>query len=309
MGGGTSQAGSVHGRPLPTDFSRSLSTSALRESGLTKRDITAAVARGDLLRLRLGRYAPRHTPEVMIDAARWGGRLDCVSLLSHLGVFVHTRAGTHIQIDPHATRLPPHPVSVRCHWRPTAAPAESLVVEITEALAQAVICQPARHAIATIDSAWHIGLVDERAIGDVFRRLPPRFQVLRGLLDRRSEAGVETLVRLILRTLGHRPELQVVIDGVGRVDLVVDGWLIVECDSRQFHSGWEAQMRDRRRDAAALARGYVTVRLLATDVLSRPEAVRAQLEEILGHGRAVPRSGEVRVFRGNSARRSRFTRP
>jgi very-short-patch-repair endonuclease len=244
----------------------------------------------------------------MIDAARWGGRLDCVSLLSHLGVFVHSRTGPHIQIDSHATRLPSRPTDVRCHWRATAAPAESLVADLTEALAQAVLCQPARHAIATLDSAWHLGLVDERGVDEVFRRLPIRFRVLRDLLDERSEAGVETLVRLILRTLGHRPQLQVVIDGVGRVDLVVDGWLIVECDSRQFHSGWDAQVRDRRRDAAALARGYATVRLLAADVLSRPETVRAQLEEILGHGPGVLRSGDVRVLGPTAARRSAFER-
>lgn len=244
----------------------------------------------------------------MIEAARWGGRLDCVSLLSHLGVFVHSRTGPHIQVDAHATRLPSHPTDVRCHWRATAASAHSLVADITEALAQAVLCQPTRHAIATLDSAWHLGLVDERGIDEVFQRLPSRFGVLRGLLDARSEAGVETLVRLILRTLGPRPQLQVVIDGVGRVDLVVDGWLIVECDSRQFHSGWDAQVRDRRRDAAALARGYVTVRLLAADVLSRPEAVRTQLEEILRHGRAVPRSGERHVLAPRPAQRSRFRR-
>ncbi|WP_307481975.1 endonuclease domain-containing protein [Microbacterium trichothecenolyticum] len=158
-------------------------------------------------------------------------------------------------------------------------------------MAQAVLCQPARHAIATLDSAWHLGVVDVDGINEVFRRLPRTFQVLRTLLDPRSEAGVETLVRLILRTLGHRAELQVVIEGVGRVDLLVDGWLIVECDSRQFHSGWESHVRDRRRDAAALAQGYCTVRLLAVDVLSRPDAVRLQLQDILDRGPAVPRSG------------------
>jgi hypothetical protein len=42
-------------------------------------------------------------------------------------------------------------------------------------------------------------------------------------------------MRLLLRALGHRAEVQVRIAGVGRVDLVVDGWLIVECDSRAYH--------------------------------------------------------------------------
>lgn len=285
-----------------------LSTRVLREAGLTKRDIATAVADGNLVRLRLGRYASAQTPGVMIDAARWGGRVDCVSLLSHLGVFVHDRSAPHIQVDPHATRLPPRPAEVRCHWRPTTADADALVVTTVEALAQSVLCQPPRHAIATLDSAWHLGLVDERGVDEVFRRLPASLRVLRGLLDPRSEAGIESLVRLILRTLGHRADLQVSIDGVGRVDLVVDGWLIVECDSRQFHSGWDAHVRDRRRDAAALARGYVTVRLLAADVLSRPDAVRAQLGDILAHGPAVPHSGRIRSLPREATRRGRLSR-
>ena len=35
-------------------------------------------------------------------------------------------------------------------------------------------------------------------------------------------------MRLMLRGLGCQIEVQVVIPGVGRVDFVVDGWLIVE---------------------------------------------------------------------------------
>lgn len=290
------------------DRTRALSTHDLREAGLTKRQIAEAVERGDLLRLRLGRYATADTPREMIDAARWGGRLDCISLLSHLGVFVHTHSEPHIQIAPHATRLPPRPTTVRCHWRPTSAPTTSLVVDVHEALTQAIVCQSSRHAIATLDSALHLGVIDGPGLDAVFRRLPPRFHVLRGLIDPRSEAGTETLVRLILRALGHRPDLQVGIDGVGRVDLLVDGWLIVECDSRRFHSDWRSQVHDRRRDAAALAQGYVTLRLVAADILSQPDAIRTQLEQVLGHGPAVPRSGAKRALRRNDPRRSRVWR-
>ena len=76
-------------------------------------------------------------------------------------------------------------------------------------------------------------------------------------------------------------DLQVEIDGVGRVDLVVDGWLVVECDSRAHHRTPEAQLRDRARDRAAAARGYVTLRLLAEDILFHPEAVLAALRGAL----------------------------
>ncbi|MFF8188078.1 endonuclease domain-containing protein [Microbacterium sp. NPDC016588] len=164
------------------------------------------------------------------------------------------------------------------------------MVHVVEALAQATRCQPPRSAVATLDSAWHLGLVDEADIGEVFARVPRRFHVLRVLLDPRAEAGTETLVRLLLRHLGCRVEVQVRIDGVGRVDLLVNGWLIVECDSAQFHGTWHVHKNDRRRDMAALERGYATLRLLAEDVLYRPDRVRAALQRVLAHGAPVPNS-------------------
>lgn len=279
-------------RPAPVEaVPNLLTTSELRQSGLTKRQIALSVAAGSLVRVRVGRYVPARCPPELVEVARLSGRLDCVSLLTLLGVFVHRATGLHVRFPPHATRLPPHPSNLRRHWLPTAAADNALVVEIVEALAQSVRCQPPRSAVATLDSAWHLGLVDDAMLGEVFQRLPRRFRVLRGLLDRRAESGPESLTRLILRTLGCHVEAQARVDGVGRADFVVDGWLIVECDSRQFHSTWEMHEADRRRDAAALERGYVTVRLLAVDILSRPESVRAQLERIL-EAHIVPLAGK-----------------
>lgn len=91
----------------------------------------------------------------------------------------------------------------------------------------------------------------------------------------------ETLLRLILRSLNCAIEVQVDIDGVGRVDFLIDGWLIIECDSRAFHSDWAAQRRDRRRDQAAAARGYVTFRPIAEDVMGAPDKVRDAIAGLL----------------------------
>jgi very-short-patch-repair endonuclease len=37
------------------------------------------------------------------------------------------------------------------------------------------------------------------------------------------------------------------VPGIGRVDLLVDGWLVVELDGREFHAQEAAFARDRRR--------------------------------------------------------------
>ena len=91
-----------------------------------------------------------------------------------------------------------------------------------------------------------------------------------------------------MKTSFFRPALPGPISGVGRVDFVVDGFLIIECDSRQFHEGWEKQRADRRRDLAAAARGYFTLRVLAEDLLHPPEAVEEAVRGLLGARAAWP---------------------
>ena len=261
-----------------------LTSGELRATGLSRRQIDDLVRAGSLVRVRKGRYVRADAPPAFIRAARLGGRLDCISLLSAMGVFVLRSDRLHLQIDVGASRLPPSPAGVERHWRITRAARTSLCADLVEALAQACRCQEPRAAIATLDSAWHLGLIDEQGIADVFARLPRRYRNLRPLLDSRSESGTETLLRLILRTLAHSIELQVQIDGVGRVDFLVDGWLIIECDSEAHHSGWAAQRRDRRRDLAAAALGYTTIRPLAEDILFHRDQVAESLRAVLTRG-------------------------
>lgn len=272
--------------PVPPAF---MTTDGLRGVGVTRRQLRAAVAHGRLLRVRKGRYVRAGLTDDVVDAARLGGRLDCVSLLRRLGVFVHARAPLHLQFDPLASRLPTRPSEVVAHWRATTAAADHLITDVIEALVQATKCQEPRAAIATLDSAWHRGLVDAHDIAEVFTRLPQKYRRLRSLLDPRSESGPESLMRLILRGLGCRFDVQVSVPRVGRVDFIVDGWLIVECDSEAFHSGWQSQKRDRRRDLAAARLGYTTVRVLAEDVMFDREEVLDALREILTHGRRSTR--------------------
>jgi very-short-patch-repair endonuclease len=264
---------------LPATF---LSPRVLAERGLSRHAVTRLIGEGELLRLRNGRYIPSHMHRDLIAVGRVGGRLDCVSLLAAIGIFVRVAPPLHAQFDPATTRLPPRP-GVVPHWRRSAARPTSLAADLIEALAQACRCQAPRDAVATLDSAWHHGLIDEEGVSSVFARLPRRYQALRALLDPRSESGGETLMRLLLRGLGVDVEVQVQIDGVGRVDLIVDGWLIVECDSRSFHEGWEAQKRDRARDLAAAALGYTTIRPLAEDIMYRMPAVLALMKAIVAH--------------------------
>ncbi|WP_054680942.1 DUF559 domain-containing protein [Microbacterium sp. No. 7] len=74
------------------------------------------------------------------------------------------------------------------------------------------------------------------------------------------------------------------------MDFVVDGWLIVECDSKAHHEGWDRQREDRRRDLAAAALGYTTIRPLAEDLFHRPDIVLAAVRGLVAAHRAARRA-------------------
>lgn len=256
--------------------------------GWTDRALRTAVSEGRLLRPRSGVYLALDTAVDLVEACALGGRLTCVSELARHGVFVLDTSSLHVHL--HDARVVPREStrSIRRHWgrlRRTPHPC-STAVEFFDALACAVRCQSPRAALASLDSALRLGLIAMDDLDELFRVLPRRHRVLRRLIDARAESGPESLMRLVLRSLGIPFEVQVDIAGVGRVDFVVDGWLIVECDSREFHSTWDQQRRDRRRDQAAAALGYATYRPIAEDIMWRADQVRAALAGLLtGRGR------------------------
>jgi len=261
----------------------------LRGHGMTRRDIAVALDTGLLVRARRDVYVSGAVPQTILRAARVGGRLDSVSLLRELGVFVLDRSAPdlHVQIPRHRSRLrlPSGDAGgtgrVIRHWRDDDVATGSLCAGLLPALAQAVLDQPPRAAVATLDSALNSGVLCAEQLGEVFALLPGRLWKLRGLVDGRAESGPETFVRLIARTLGVPVEPQVVVEGVGRADLVVDGRIIIECDSRAFHGGWAQQESDRRRDLGYAARGYATIRPTARQIFAAPGLVREALEGLL----------------------------
>ncbi|MFF7290935.1 hypothetical protein ACFY9N_00245 [Microbacterium sp. NPDC008134] len=236
-----------------------------------------------MLRLRRDRYAHPGVAADIAEAVRIGGRLSCLSLLVAIGIFVHRSSGLHVQLAPDASRVrTPGSARTRLHWSApslVAAPLHAAAFE--DVVRHAVRCQTPRAALATLDSLIHHGLLTQGQLVDVFGGLPQRYARLLALVDAAAESGPETFMRLILKAMGVRYETQVRIEGVGRVDFVIDGWLIIECDSREFHEGWHAQVEDRRRDLAAAARGFVTIRPLAADFMDRPDVVRAAVMDVL----------------------------
>lgn len=281
-----------------------LSARELLERGMTRHRIAEAVRRGQIVRARRDHYLPATAPAAAVEAVRVGGRLTCLSALATRGVFVFADDALHVHVTRGASRLRapddrrrPLPQradrrGLRLHWMPLARPedADTVCVGVFDALVHAVLCQPPRYAVATLDSALNKGLIRRSDLDALFSHLPRRYRTLRRRLDGRAQAGTESLVRVMLWKMGARAVPQVYFRGAGFVDLLVDGWLVIECDSREFHSDWRQQVKDRERDLALAARGYLTLRLTAAQILYRPDEVYTALRALVHGGRPAAAS-------------------
>ncbi len=75
-----------------------------------------------------------------------------------------------------------------------------------------------------------------------------------------ADSGLESLVRLRIRRYGWRVRTQVGVVGTGRVDLLIEDWLIIETDGRANHEESSLRHRDLVRDATAAGWGHATLR-------------------------------------------------
>ncbi|XUK61973.1 DUF559 domain-containing protein [Plantibacter sp. RU18] len=288
---------------VPTIFARS----TLIEEGMRGREITQAVRDGTIIRVRRDHYALPGLDEDIRSAVRIGGRRACLSTLVAHGVFVFDSTRVHVHVDRTASRLRgPSPTEPRLtasdrsgfalHWRPLDQPCGPLDddVSFVDALAQSIRCQSPRMALATLDSAVHLGLVDEPDVHRVFSMVSARFRALHRLIDGRAESGPETLLRLIVRSLGLSYVVQPRLANGGRGDLLVADALLVEVDSRAHHAGWDHAVTDRTRDLQAASHGLMSLRPLYQHVVHEPGLVASAITGLLGGARAtpVPRSPE-----------------
>jgi very-short-patch-repair endonuclease len=112
-----------------------------------------------------------------------------------------------------------------------------------------------------IDSALNLGFVTETELRQQFEGLPRRCRRLLERAERRSQSGIETLVRLRLRKLGIHLTVQAKISGVGHVDLLVGDRFVIECDSHTWHWQEDSYAEDHRRDAVLVSKHYIVFRV------------------------------------------------
>ncbi|MEO6957567.1 MAG: DUF559 domain-containing protein [Antricoccus sp.] len=212
-------------------------------------------------------------PEVAA-AVGAGGVLACGSALRILGAWTMPDNKLHIRYSSDARRR----FGSGCQVYAKDPPADLRVDPWAIALDCAAGCLSAEALVVAVDSLIQSGIAAYEDIEARVLKWPPGHATWWTACDGRSESGTETLTRFRLRSCGIDSIPQVVIPGIGRVDLLVGRRLVIECDSRAHHTGTLAYESDRRRDRVLVARGFLVVRLSYHQVLyDRPSV----LEDLL----------------------------
>jgi very-short-patch-repair endonuclease len=244
----------------------------LVDKGVTDGRLRASVRSGELVRKGSVYAFPDAASDVVV-AAELGGRLTCSSAASRLGLdTLNPPEKAHVAVARNNSRTHAGAILHRTGHGP------GWLVPVPEALVHALGCLPLVDALVVVDSGLRkkcVGISDlrKRIIGpDSVRR--------RGLLDLAdAKAGsvIETVARLAIRSAGLSVQSQVYIPDVGKVDLLIDGWLVIEIDGYAHHSDRDQFRNDRRRANLLAEKGFVLLRFSYEDVVHRTDKMVAQI--------------------------------
>lgn len=283
-------------------------TAELRMRGRSSREIRRAVEQRVMQEVRRGHLAAPDAPVQVVRAVRLGGVATATTASRALGIWTppdpppgsRVVRGTrppdrlHAAVRRSASRLrDPDDASkplvsssaVVLHW--TDEPdlegtGRTRIASVRLMLKHAFLSQPPERALAVLDSALHLRYLRVDDLPALARALPERLEPVVMAADPRAESGIETIVRFRLVALGLHVEIIVGLRGIGSVDLLVEGVLIIECDGREFHDDDEAFERDRTRDLNAAVSRYRTIRASWYKVLFEWDLVEAAVFAALG---------------------------
>lgn len=247
----------------------------LMRFGYSRSRIEAAVRAGVVQRIRRGILGvPNGCPEIR-TALTANGLITCISAAKELGLWsIKDPDQLHLWAD-HGVL----PRSVATHR--SALVRDRLpgaYVSVVDAVLHALRCRPPLESLVLAESAVRLGAVDCQ---ELLLHLPgPRNGARRAVVHRirtDAESPLEVIARELFRAAGLRVETQVEIRGLGRVDMVIEGCLIVELDGMEFHWTREAFRKDRRRNNHGVLCGLPTLRYVYEDVMFRPQSVLAQV--------------------------------
>ena len=252
--------------------------------GIRRWQLDSALKAGAITRPHRGVYSLPETSRDIVHARIFRASLACVSACEAYGLPVLERDHrTHL-----ATECP------RSMARPGIRPMDEVHIHLSSwsekgalrvepwvAIDQAGECVSPIAQLALVDAALSRGLMTMEQIG-WFTRTPIKRRIwLRQAANAGAESPLETVARIRLRRAGFGLECQVPIEGVGRVDLLVEGRVVVELDGRAYHQDPEAFAKDRRRDRTLQILGYKVARFTWAEVMEDGRVLETAVAALL----------------------------
>ncbi|MGT2461507.1 endonuclease domain-containing protein [Sinomonas atrocyanea] len=262
------------------DYLRSLGgvarTATLLRAGASKREVAAVAALG--AKPAHGIIAlPDCNPDYLFALVH-NGLLTCGSAATAHGLWIRdVPLRRHLAVA-HSR------VTVFTAHRTLRFPAHGTlpIASLEDTVLHALGCLPLAEAVSMAECAIRGGQVDRGMLEDLLRG--PRSTRARralSLVTATAESQPEVDARLLFVARGWRVQVQARIPGVGRVDLLIEGLVIVEIDGHAFHADRAAFVEDRRRQNEALRQGYPTLRYPPEVVWRDPDRLLRDVEELL----------------------------
>jgi very-short-patch-repair endonuclease len=271
-----------------TRFGNLATRTQLREIGYSSERIRHELAARTVHPIgRSWLVAPGVHPDA-VRAVALGGRLTATSALATYDVWVTCPMGLWIANRPTASRLPATAKNEHRVWRADRFPRtdeKRWRVSLADALLHYASIGAEPDVIASIDSALNGGLLSEKQLDDIFAASPRRVRRMRKKVRADSQSGLETIMRLACEAEGWRVDIQIYITGVGHVDVLIDGWLVIELDGGAWHDDEESKDEDARRDAELTLIGYRYQRFRHGQVMRDLPLCMAVIRTILAGGR------------------------
>jgi very-short-patch-repair endonuclease len=252
--------------------------------GVGRGRLLSAVNLGDVVRPARGVFCRPdlvRTPVVLALCA--SGQLTCLAGARAHGLETLAGAQCHVR-----TSANPKPARSRAGIliHPWGRSGDGDTADLFAVLHDCALCLPGPEAVAVIDSALRSRRLEVADLEAVARSGPRPRTVRRvlALADPGSQSVLESVARVGLVQDGvERVASQVFVDRVGWVDLMVQGWLVIELDGWAFHR--EKFQDDRRRDAELTRRGFVVLRFTYGDLTLRRHWFLEVVRETLERGR------------------------
>ncbi len=247
----------------------------LKDAGVTRYALQRSTAAGDIGKIGRGTYVLGDTSWPVATAALQSAALCCVSAAVVHHLWVWKQPGIPHILSGRA--LPPgNYVAHR-----TGTPVRGLS-PVVDCIRQVLQCLPELEALVIAESAVVKGLTTAAALDAAVQgRHSVRARRILRRIDAGSQSLVETIARETFRSAGLMVESQQRFDDVGRVDLWVQGKVVVELDGRDFHTGERDFVEDRRRWNQLTLQLVPVLRFPAKMVLRRPDRVLEQVQLLL----------------------------